>query len=76
LIVITAKIRRVGNSLAVILPRQTVEALGVGAGTEVVVSVTRGRISIRKLSPSSGPFVAALNKVIRKYPGVLSRLED
>jgi len=73
---VTTKVRKVGSSLGVILTRPTVEALGVSNGDEVVISEGRGRLSIRKLSPSSRPFVAALNNIVRKYHGVLARLED
>jgi putative addiction module antidote len=73
---ITTKIRRVGSSLGVILTRPTVEALGVNDGDEIVISESRGRLSVRKLSPSSRPFMAALNNVVHKHRNVLARLED
>jgi len=73
---VTTKVRKVGSSLGVILTRPTVEALGVSDGDEVVINEGRGRLSMRKLSPSSRPFIAALNKVVRRYRDVLARLED
>jgi putative addiction module antidote len=73
---VITRVRKVGSSLGVILTRPTIEALGVRDGDEVVITEARGRLSLRKLSPSSRPFMAALNNVVRKYSGVLSRLED
>jgi putative addiction module antidote len=73
---VTTKVRKVGSSLGVILARPTVEALGVSDGDELVISEARGRLSMRKLSPSSRPFMAALQKLVRKHRAVLSRLDD
>jgi len=73
---VTTKVRRVGSSLGVILARPTVEALGVRDGDEVVMSEVGGRLLMRKMSPSSRPFVGAVNNVVRKYRAVLSRLDD
>jgi putative addiction module antidote len=73
---VTTKIRKVGSSLGVILARPAVEALGVSDGDEVVITETRGSLSMRKLSPSSRPFIAALNNVLRKHRDILARLED
>jgi putative addiction module antidote len=74
--VFIAKVRKVGNSLAVILPEQTAEALGIHAGDEVTFTQIRGRLSMRKLSPASRPFAIATNRVIRKYHRVVSRIDD
>ena len=73
---VTTKVRKVGTSLGVILARPTDEALGVQDGDEVVISQTHGQLSMRKLSPSSRPFVAAVTRVIHKYRGVLAQLDD
>ena len=73
---VTTKVRKVGSSLGVILARPTIEALGVKDGNEVVISQARGRLTMRKLSPSSRPFVAAMTGVINKYRAVLARLDD
>jgi putative addiction module antidote len=73
---VITKVRRVGSSLGVILARPTVEALGVKDGDEVVISEVGGQLLMRKMSPSSRPFIVAVNNVARKYRGVLSRLDD
>jgi putative addiction module antidote len=74
--VFVAKVRKVGNSLAVILTRHTIETLGISASDEMTITQVRGRLSMRKLSPASRPFAIAGNRLIRKYRRVLSRLYD
>jgi putative addiction module antidote len=74
--VFVAKVRKVGNSLAVILTRHTIETLGISASDEMTITQVRGRLSMRKLSPVSRPFAIAGNRLIRKYRRVLSRLYD
>jgi len=70
------KVRKVGTSRGVILARPAIDTLGVKDGGEIVTSEERGRLSIRKLSPSSRPFVAAMTGLINKYRSVLMRLDD
>jgi hypothetical protein len=70
------KVRKPGTSRGPISARPAIDALGVKDGGDVVVSQAPGRLSMRKLSPSSRPFVAAMIRVINKYRAVLMRLDD
>jgi putative addiction module antidote len=40
------KIRKIGNSLGILLPKDILEAMGVGAGDSVDVSVKDKKISL------------------------------
>jgi putative addiction module antidote len=74
---ITTKVRKVGSSLGVILSKPSVAALGVRDGDDVVITPAGGgRVAIRKLSPSSKPFVSAIDKIIQKHRRALSRMDD
>jgi antitoxin component of MazEF toxin-antitoxin module len=74
---ITTKVRKVGSSLGVILSRPSVEALGVRDGDEVVITEpSSGRLSIRKISPSSRPFIKVLDGLVQKHRRALARMDD
>lgn len=69
---LTQKIRKVGGSLMVIVPREEAEAQGVGEGDTVVVTVRKARVQ-PELSPDLKPTV---NDVIRRYQADLEYLKD
>jgi antitoxin component of MazEF toxin-antitoxin module len=68
----TQKIRKVGGSLMVVVPREEAEAQGVGEGDTVVVSVRKARVQ-PELRPDLAPIV---EDVIRRYQADLDYLKD
>src|ERR1700693_5730691 len=47
-ITVIVKVRRVGNSLGVVLNRHLAQALGVNPGAEIAITQTGGQLSMRK----------------------------
>ncbi len=68
----TQKIRRVGGSLMVAIPREEAAAQGVGEGDTVVVSVRKARVQ-PELRPDLAPIV---EDIIRRYQADLDYLKD
>lgn len=69
------KIRKVGNSLGLILPRDTVETLGVVEGDDVVVTANvNGEIRIRRSEPDFDEQVRAAERIMERYKNALAEL--
>ena len=69
------KIRRIGNSLGVVLPKDLLAQLGVGEGDELVVTNTPSREL--HLAPSDDDFarqMAAAEEIMERYKNTLSEL--
>lgn len=69
------KVRKIGNSLGVVLPKDLLAQLGVGEGDELVVTNTPGREL--HLAPSNDDFarqMAAAEEIMERYKNTLSEL--
>jgi antitoxin component of MazEF toxin-antitoxin module len=70
--VITQKVRKVGNSLAITIPREEADRLGIVEGDIVAASINKVRMKI-ELSPRVR---AATDHVLRDYGDMLDYLAD
>lgn len=71
-----AKLRvvKVGNSLGVILPKETVERLRVGKGDSLNCVETQGAITLTPFDPGFEKKMAVAQRVMRRYRNALREL--
>ena len=73
-LMVTLKVRRIGSSLGVILPREAAKTLNVGEGDRLILTETSEGM---KLTPYDADFarqIEAAGKCIRKYRNALREL--
>ena len=72
------KLTRTGNSLALVLDRPLLEAVGIKAGTTVDVSTNGDVIVVTPLRAKkrARKLAAALDDINAKYAGVFKRLAE
>jgi putative addiction module antidote len=70
----TLKIRRVGNSLGVTLPKEALQKLRVQEGDSVFVTETSTGIHVTACDPEFEKAMAAYRKVSTKYRNALHEL--
>jgi putative addiction module antidote len=73
--VLELKLRKVGNSIGVVLPKDVLAHLKVGEGDKICV--TDGTDGSVRLSPASAEFtrqMEAANDIIRRYRNTLREL--
>jgi len=68
------KVVKVGNSLGVILPKETVERLRVGKGDALNCVETRGGIELTPYDPGFEKKMAVARRVMRRYRNALREL--
>lgn len=69
------KVRKVGNSLGVILPREVAAAMDVEEGDEVLVAeVARGRLSLCRVDDDFAAEIKAAEKIMDRYRNALAEL--
>ena len=72
------KVFKTGNSLVVSLPRETLETLGLGEGSEVDIKLDAGRLILSPVRPPAGDIDAAfarqLDDFIAQYRPALEAL--
>lgn len=68
------KVVKIGNSLGVILPKQTAERLRVGKGDELNCIETRGGIELTAYDPGFENKLAVARRVARRYRNALREL--
>ena len=69
------KVRKIGNSLGVVLPKETLALLGVGEGDELIVTNTPGREL--RLTPPDDDFerqMRAAEEIMDRYKNALAEL--
>ena len=69
------KVRKIGNSLGVVLPKETLALLGVGEGDELIVTNAPGREL--RLTPPDEDFerqLEAARKGMKRYRNALREL--
>jgi putative addiction module antidote len=70
----TLKIRRIGNSLGVVLPKAVLERLGAGEGDELRLSEAPGAVTLSKSDALVDEQIAAGRKVMERYAAALREL--
>ena len=69
------KVRKVGNSLGVLLPKDVAAAMGVQEGDEVQVSeIAGGAVSLRRVDDDFAEQVKAAEKIMDRYRNALAEL--
>ncbi len=69
------KVRKIGNSLGVVLPKETLAQLGVGEGDELIVTNAPGRAL--HLTPPDEDFerqMRAAEEIMDRYKNALAEL--
>jgi putative addiction module antidote len=69
------KIRRVGNSLGVIIPTETLALLNVKEGDHLYLTeATEGSVRLSAQRPGFGEKAAIADDLIQRYPNALNEL--
>ena len=68
------KIRRVGNSYGLVLPRELLDKLHVAEGDEVYVTETQDGIQLSAYDPEFEVAMKAFERTRRKYRNALKEL--
>ncbi|WP_340106067.1 AbrB/MazE/SpoVT family DNA-binding domain-containing protein [Rhodohalobacter sp. 8-1] len=68
------KIRKVGNSLGVILPKQLVDELHLKTGDKVTIERKGSNLEIRPIDPEFENWAEAYNEINKDYKDVLKAL--
>ncbi|MBL8537095.1 MAG: AbrB/MazE/SpoVT family DNA-binding domain-containing protein [Hyphomonadaceae bacterium] len=70
----TLKVRRIGNSLGVVLPKEILAKLGVGEGDEVSVSDTPDGVALRGFDDRIQEQIEAARRAMKRYRNALREL--
>lgn len=70
----TLKLRKIGNSVGVVLPKEILARLKLGAGDEVFVSDAPHGVTLSTLSPEAQRQVEIGRDVMKRYREVLAAL--
>jgi putative addiction module antidote len=68
------KVRKIGNSLGVVLPKEVLEALKVGEGDDLFVNKSEQGITLRSSDPDFEYKMQVAREVMHKYRNVLREL--
>ena len=68
------KVRRIGNSLGVVLPRDVLAKLGVGEGDLLAVTETEGGVTLSARDDEAARQIAVARDLMRRYRHTLSVL--
>ena len=68
------KVRKVGNSLGIILPKEVLARLRVGAGDELTLSETPGGVALAALDPDVQEQVEIARRLMDRYRNALAEL--
>lgn len=72
----TLKIRRVGGSLGAIFPKEMLEELGVGEGSELAATRSGAGWLLTAQDPTTQAMLAAFDEGRRKYRNTLRKLAE
>lgn len=70
------KIRKIGNSLGVVLPKELLAELQIGEGDLLYPVRTPEGIALRRKDPSFETAVEAAREVMRRYPNTMRKLAE
>jgi putative addiction module antidote len=70
------KIRKIGNSLGVILPKQIIDDLHLKTGDKVSIERKGGNLELRPVDPEFEEWAAAYRRLNTDYKDVLKALAE
>lgn len=70
------KIRKVGNSLGVILPKQLIEELHLKTGDKITIERKGQNLELRPVDPEFEEWTEAYHKINTDYKDVLKALAE
>ena len=70
------KVRKVGASLGVVLPKELLTELGLGEGDTLYPVRTPGGVELTRYDPDSGQAIEAGRKFMRRYPNAMKKLAE
>ena len=70
----TLKVRRIGNSLGVVLPKEVLAKLRVGEGDELSVSETPDGVALRPFDGALQEQIDAARRAMKRYRNALREL--
>ena len=70
------KVRKVGASLGVVLPKELLAELGLGEGDELHAVRTTGGVKLIRYEPESEQAIEAGRKFMRRYPNAMKKLAE
>ena len=68
------KVRKIGNSLGVVLPREMLARLNAGEGDEVQVSETESGLHLHRQDAEFEEHMKQVEKIMARYPNTLRAL--
>ncbi len=71
-----AKIRQIGNSLGVILPKQIIDELHLKTGDKVSIERKGGNLELRPVDPEFEEWAEAYKQINKDYKDVLKALAE
>ncbi len=71
-----AKIRKIGNSLGVILPKQVIDELHLKTGDKVSIERRGSNLELRPVDPEFEEWAEAYRQVNQDYKDVLKALAE
>ena len=72
----SVKVRKVGNSLGVVLPKDVISKLGVDNGDELFLIKTQNGYQISPYDPKFAEQVSAAERIMKKRRNVLRKLAE
>lgn len=70
----TLKVRKIGNSLGVVLPKDVLAKLNVGEGDELTVSDTQGGVALQRHDAELQEQIEAARRAMKRYRNALREL--
>lgn len=70
------KIRKIGNSYGVTLPKELLEKLGVREGDELFALATANGVELTALDPDFEQALSAGRDFMNKYPNAMKKLAE
>jgi putative addiction module antidote len=70
----TLKVRKIGNSLGVVLPKDVLAKLNVGEGAELTVSDTPDGVALTAFDEETGLQLEIARDIMRRYRNTLREL--
>jgi putative addiction module antidote len=71
---VTLTVRKIGNSLGVILPQEALSALKAGEGDKLVLSETPDGMKVTQFDPEFEDDMKRAERIMRKYRNALREL--
>ncbi len=70
------KVRKVGASLGVVLPKELLAELGLGEGDTLYLVRTPDGVELTRFDPDSRQAIEAGRKFMRRFPNAMKKLAE